>query len=102
MTSLSAHGGAEVTGKFHRSRGSDRGIGWPWQHGADDAGLVSQSPMAGNVCGGAGAHGRCIETAMVMEAGPDSQARIGRFKTEVKDVLRGQKIVIEGQFNLSR
>ena len=100
MTSLSAHGGAEVTGKFHRSRGSDSWINGPWFHDAGYRGLTGQSAMAGDVCGGAIAHGRCIETAMVMEAGPDSKARIGTIKNEVKAILQGRKIVIDAEFKL--
>lgn len=58
-------------------------------------GLVIQSTMAGHDCDGGYAHGRCIETAMVMEAGPDSMARIGIIEIEVKGVFLLRKIVIE-------
>lgn len=87
-------------GSTHRSRGSDSWINGPWFHGVGYRRLAGQSSMAGDVCGGAIAHGRCIATAMVMEAGPDSKARIGRIKNEVKAIFRGRKIVIDAEFKL--
>lgn len=48
--------------------------------------------MAGHDCDGGFAHGRCIETAMVMEAGPDSVPRLGCAKIEVKGIFYREKL----------
>lgn len=55
-------------------------------------GLVIQSTVAGHDCDGGFAHGRCIETAMVMEAGPDSVPRLGGAKIEVKGIFDHKKL----------
>jgi hypothetical protein len=55
-------------------------------------GLVIQSTVAGYDCDGDFAHGRCIETAMVMEAGPDSAPRLGGAKIEVKGIFHHENL----------
>jgi hypothetical protein len=55
-------------------------------------GLEIQSTVAGHDCDGGFAHGRCIETAMVMEAGPDSAPRLGGAKIEVKGIFYREKL----------